>query len=84
MDEYSAKAVRYTASTLYASARSVVATRAVTRQNGAEHMSVTNGVRLPVGMAAVFPAGCHLVPGSITEAQDWDEATRSALQLSTR
>ena len=39
-------------------------------------MSVTNGVRLPVGMAAVFPAGCHLVPGSITEAQDWDEATR--------
>jgi len=27
-------------------------------------------------MAGVFPAGCHLVPDSITEAQDWDEATR--------
>jgi hypothetical protein len=27
-------------------------------------------------MGEVFPAGCHLVPASITEAQDWDEATR--------
>ena len=26
--------------------------------------------------AVVFPAGCHLLPESITEAQDWDEATR--------
>jgi hypothetical protein len=39
-------------------------------------MAVGNGARLPVGMAGVFPAGCHLVPDSITEAQDWDEATR--------
>ena len=39
-------------------------------------MAFGNGVRLPVGMAQVFPAGCHLVPDSITEAQDWDEATR--------
>src|SRR5262249_44124182 len=37
-------------------------------------MALTNGARLPVGMAAVFPAGCHLVPGSITEAQDWEGA----------
>jgi hypothetical protein len=27
-------------------------------------------------MAEVFPAGCHLLPDSITEAQDWDEASR--------
>ena len=26
-------------------------------------------------MAEVFPAGCVLVPGSITEAQDYDERT---------
>jgi hypothetical protein len=26
-------------------------------------------------MHDVFPHGCHLVPGSITEAQDYDEAT---------
>ena len=39
-------------------------------------MALTNGARLPVSMAEVFPAGCHLVPDSITEAQDWDEATR--------
>ena len=39
-------------------------------------MALGNGARLPVGMAGVFPAGCHLVPDSITEAQDWDEATR--------
>ena len=39
-------------------------------------MALTNGARLPIGMAEVFPAGCHLVPDSITEAQDWDEATR--------
>jgi hypothetical protein len=40
-------------------------------------MALRNGARLPVGMAEVFPAGCHLVPDSITEAQDYDEATRT-------
>jgi len=39
-------------------------------------MAFNPGVRLPVAMAEVFPAGCHLLPDSITEAQDWDEATR--------
>lgn len=39
-------------------------------------MSLNAGARLPVGMAEVFPAGCHLLPDSITEAQDWDEASR--------
>jgi hypothetical protein len=39
-------------------------------------MAISNGSRLPVGMAEAFPAGCALVPDSITEAQDWDEATR--------
>jgi hypothetical protein len=39
-------------------------------------MSLSNGVRLPVGMAEVFPAGCHLLPDSISEAQDWDEVSR--------
>ena len=38
-------------------------------------MAFKNGSRLPVGMQNVFPNGCHLVPGSITEAQDYDEAT---------
>jgi hypothetical protein len=27
-------------------------------------------------MAQVFPHGCHLMPDSITEAQDYDEKTR--------
>jgi hypothetical protein len=27
-------------------------------------------------MGEVFPAGCHLLPDSITEAQDWDEDSR--------
>jgi hypothetical protein len=27
-------------------------------------------------MSEAFPAGCHLLPDSITEAQDWDEVTR--------
>jgi len=39
-------------------------------------VALSTGVRLPVGMAEVFPAGCHLLPDSITEAQDWDAATR--------
>ena len=38
-------------------------------------MALKNGSRLGVSMADVFPYGCHLVPGSITEAQDYDEAT---------
>jgi len=40
-------------------------------------MAIGNGVRLPVGTGGVFPAGCRLLPDSITEAQDWDEATRA-------
>ena len=38
-------------------------------------MALRNGSRLGVSMADVFPNGCHLVPDSITEAQDYDEAT---------
>jgi len=34
-----------------------------------------NGTRLPVTMAQVFPHGCHLIPESIIEAQDYDERT---------
>jgi hypothetical protein len=33
------------------------------------------GSRFAVSMAEVFPAGCHLVPESIAEAQDYDEKT---------
>ena len=40
-------------------------------------MAVTAGIRLPVAHADVFPHGCHLVPDSITEAQDWDEVSRT-------
>ena len=36
---------------------------------------LSSGVRLPATMAEVFPAGCHLVPDSIIEAMDYDEAT---------
>jgi hypothetical protein len=36
---------------------------------------LSSGVRLPATMADVFPAGCHLVPDSIIEAMDYDEAT---------
>jgi hypothetical protein len=32
-------------------------------------------MRFKVSMGEVFPAGCALVPGSITEAQDYDERT---------
>ena len=39
-------------------------------------MALRNGSRLGVGMQDVFPHGCHLVPDSIVEAQDYDEATR--------
>jgi hypothetical protein len=38
---------------------------------------IKNGLRLPVSMADAFPHGCCLVPDSITEAMDYDEATRS-------
>jgi hypothetical protein len=39
-------------------------------------MALRNGSRLTVSMHDVFPHGCHLMPGSITEAQDYDENTR--------
>ncbi len=38
-------------------------------------MALRNGSRLGVSMHDVFPHGCHLVPGSITEVLDYDEAT---------
>jgi hypothetical protein len=40
-------------------------------------MAFKNGLRLPVSMADAFPHGCCLVPDSVTEAMDYDEATRS-------
>jgi hypothetical protein len=40
-------------------------------------MAVTAGIRLPVAHADVFPHGCHLVPDSISEAQGWDEVSRT-------
>ena len=39
-------------------------------------MALRNGSRFPVRMQDVFSHGCHLVPGSITEAQDYDEKTK--------
>ena len=39
-------------------------------------MALRNGSRFAVSMHEVFPHGCHLVPDSITEAQDYDEKTR--------
>lgn len=38
-------------------------------------MALAGGMRFKVTMAEVFPAGCALVPASITEAQDYDERT---------
>lgn len=38
-------------------------------------MALTGGTRFKVSMGEVFPAGCALVPGSIAEAQDYDERT---------
>jgi hypothetical protein len=38
-------------------------------------MALMGGTRFKVTMAEVFPAGCALVPASITEAQDYDERT---------
>jgi hypothetical protein len=40
-------------------------------------MALKNGSRFAVGMADVFPDGCYLVPGSISEAQDYDEKTKT-------
>ncbi len=37
---------------------------------------IRNGARFPVPMSDAFPAGCALVPDSITEAQDYNEQTR--------
>jgi hypothetical protein len=39
-------------------------------------MALRNGSRFGVSMADVFPHGCHLVPDSIIEAQDYDEKTK--------
>lgn len=36
-------------------------------------MALTGGMRFKISMGEVFPAGCALVPGSIVEAQDYDE-----------
>src|SRR5215472_10439720 len=43
-------------------------------------MTIRTGARFPVGMAEVFPHGCHLVPDSIAEAIDYDEKTRQRSQ----
>jgi hypothetical protein len=40
-------------------------------------MAFKNGLRLPVSMADAFPHGCCLVPDSIAEVMDYDEATGS-------
>jgi len=39
-------------------------------------MALRNGSRFAVSMHDVFSHGCHLVPESITEAQDYDEKTK--------
>jgi hypothetical protein len=39
-------------------------------------MALRNGSRFAVSMHEVFSHGCHLVPDSITEAQDYDEKTK--------
>ena len=38
---------------------------------------IKGGTRFPVTMQQAFPLGCHLMPESIAEAQDYDEATRT-------
>jgi hypothetical protein len=40
-------------------------------------MALKNGSRFPVSMADVFPEGCFLMPDSISEAQDYDEKTKT-------
>jgi hypothetical protein len=37
---------------------------------------IKGGTRFAVTNQQVFPQGCHLMPDSITEAQDYDEKTR--------
>jgi hypothetical protein len=39
-------------------------------------MALRNGSRFAVSMPDVFPQGCRMVPGSISEAQDYDEKTK--------
>jgi hypothetical protein len=39
-------------------------------------MALKGGTRFKVTMADVFPNGCNLVPASIAEAQDYDQATK--------
>ena len=36
-------------------------------------MALSGGTRFKASMGEAFPAGWVLVPGSITEAQDYDE-----------
>jgi len=38
---------------------------------------IKGGTRFPVTMQQAFPLGCHLMPESIAEAQDYDEKTRT-------
>jgi hypothetical protein len=40
-------------------------------------VALKGGTRFAVRFEDVFPAGCALVPDSITEAQDYNEATRA-------
>jgi hypothetical protein len=40
-------------------------------------MALRNGSRFAVSVADVFPDGCCLVPDSISEAQDYDEKTKT-------
>ncbi|MET7398859.1 transcriptional regulator [Dactylosporangium sp. NPDC005572] len=40
-------------------------------------MALKGGTRFSVRFEDVFPAGCVLVPDSITEAHDYNEATRT-------
>ncbi len=40
-------------------------------------MALRNGSRFSVSMKDVFPLGCCLVPDSISEAQDYDEKTKT-------
>ena len=40
-------------------------------------MTIKTGSRFPVSMADAFPQGCYLMPDSISEAQDYDEKTKT-------
>jgi hypothetical protein len=40
-------------------------------------MALRNGSRFTVSMQQVFPHGCHLMPDSISEAQYYDENTKT-------